>query len=259
MTGRQSVRNGKNKFGSKGALMALTAICASVSIIPAFAAKIDGGNNWKQSSILSDGYTPAGVDVRLAARLQELNKGKAVKNNLFPYTPAGLSIKDNGSLTVAARSLGRDYNQKGAVSVRSAITEVGSGNELARQFARTNFRLTAMKGATSFSAITPPLSLQKRPAALLESTTFKLDGDKNQKPSRFGSDVSLIQPRTNATSPSGHDDKTDYGVSLGGKYRLAKGVDLTAGVRYKSERDSTVWTDPKADSEAVYVGTRIKF
>ena len=49
-------------------------------------------------------------------------------------------------------------------------------------------------------------------------------------------------------------------LDVGGSFRVARNVDVTAGVRYKSERDrlETV-TDTRRDSQAVYVGTAFRF
>ena len=49
-------------------------------------------------------------------------------------------------------------------------------------------------------------------------------------------------------------------MDLGGSYRLTRNFDVTAGVRYSSERDRLrPLTDGKQDSQAVYVGTKFRF
>ena len=49
-------------------------------------------------------------------------------------------------------------------------------------------------------------------------------------------------------------------LDVGGSYRLTRRLDVTAGVRYKSERDRlTAATDNIRDSQAVYVGTAFRF
>ena len=47
--------------------------------------------------------------------------------------------------------------------------------------------------------------------------------------------------------------------NVGGSFRVAKGVDVTAGVRYSRDSDRVDPAAAKADNEAVYVGTKIKF
>jgi predicted porin len=49
-------------------------------------------------------------------------------------------------------------------------------------------------------------------------------------------------------------------VDLSGRYKLSKNFDVTAGVRLKQENDRLQpLTNAQQDSQAVYVGTRVKF
>ncbi len=51
-------------------------------------------------------------------------------------------------------------------------------------------------------------------------------------------------------------------VDFGGSYRISRKIDLTAGVRYKAERnrDRLISApDNRRDSQAVYVGTQFRF
>ena len=49
-------------------------------------------------------------------------------------------------------------------------------------------------------------------------------------------------------------------VDVGGSYRVAKNLDLTAGVRYSQERERLLpLTDGKQDNQAVYLGTQFHF
>lgn len=60
-------------------------------------------------------------------------------------------------------------------------------------------------------------------------------------------------PRLIAADPS-------YSIDVGGSYSLTRNLDLTAGVRYKSEENRLPQlTDNRRDSQAVYVGTAIRF
>jgi hypothetical protein len=52
----------------------------------------------------------------------------------------------------------------------------------------------------------------------------------------------------------------NYSLDVGGSYDLSKGVALTGGVRYNVERDRmSALQDDRRDSQAVYVGTALKF
>jgi hypothetical protein len=60
-------------------------------------------------------------------------------------------------------------------------------------------------------------------------------------------------PRTIAGSES-------VSLDVGGAYRLTRNLDVTAGVRYRSERNRLEpVTDNRRDSQAVYVGTAFRF
>ncbi len=51
-----------------------------------------------------------------------------------------------------------------------------------------------------------------------------------------------------------------YALDVGGSYALTRNLDLTAGMRYKSERERlTRVADDRRDSQAVYVGTKFRF
>ncbi len=55
-------------------------------------------------------------------------------------------------------------------------------------------------------------------------------------------------------------DDPNYSIDVGGSYSLTRNLDLTAGVRYKSEENRLPQlTDNRRDSQAVYVGTAIRF
>ena len=52
-----------------------------------------------------------------------------------------------------------------------------------------------------------------------------------------------------------------YSLDVGGSYSIARNLDVTAGLRYRAEqRDRLqIIDDGRRDSQAVYIGTAIKF
>ncbi len=51
-----------------------------------------------------------------------------------------------------------------------------------------------------------------------------------------------------------------YSLDVGGSFRLTRNLDLSAGVRYRSDRDRLQpRVDERRDSQAVYVGTAFRF
>lgn len=58
------------------------------------------------------------------------------------------------------------------------------------------------------------------------------------------------------------EDAPAYSIDVGGSYSLTRRLDVTAGLRYKTERDrltTTPATDDRRDSQAVYIGTAFRF
>ena len=52
----------------------------------------------------------------------------------------------------------------------------------------------------------------------------------------------------------------DYAFNVGGSFSISRRIDVTAGVRYASERDRLMpAANSSPDNEAVYVGTKIRF
>ena len=90
--------------------------------------------------------------------------------------------------------------------------------------------------------------------------SFKLDDDAKKKPSRFNTDVSVGKVGNAAPNPRGSAAAGDYAFNVGGSFSISRRIDVTAGVRYASERDRLMpAANSSPDSEAVYVGTKIRF
>lgn len=55
-------------------------------------------------------------------------------------------------------------------------------------------------------------------------------------------------------------DRAGVAVDLGGSYSISNRLDVTGGVRYRSEKDRLMeLSDDRRDSQAVYVGTAFRF
>jgi hypothetical protein len=235
------------------ALLATGSLVLSPVMMPAFAAKSlvqakDASKDWLNT------FTPSGVDSRLAAKFaarSELAGGR------FPFTPAGVSDGHNRTITVAARTNSR--LTAGAVSVRSAIgaAEVGAGKGI--RLSTVDYRLTASRGWQGFALPSAPKLAAATPISELGKGGFRLD-EKGKKPSKFSTNISLDQDRGVAPPARGTSTPGDYKLDVGGSFSISRKIDVTAGVRYASENDRVVPTaDNRKDSEAVYVGTKIRF
>ncbi|WP_240310833.1 hypothetical protein [Altererythrobacter sp. ZODW24] len=209
-----------------------------------------------QSSLAS--FTPAGVDPALARRVASRFDGK----DTLRFTPAGSGNDNDRAATVAVRV---DDQTARAISVRSAINvargEAGVGQPIGEvRIAPTRYSLGASRGYKSF-AKPFTLSNQVSDIAMPDLATFEPgQGTVEKKPSRFGADIQLENERNVGRAPSTLEGLGDQAVDVSGSFRVAKNLNVTAGVRVSQERDRIApLTDATQDSQAVYVGTRFKF
>jgi hypothetical protein len=230
------------------AYLAVGSLLLSPVLVPAFAAQIYGSNAISGTSDWASHFTPAGVDSRLAERM----RANAMRQSAFPFTPAGLNSRTSNTLTVAVRT-----DAGSAVSVRNALAQMDAGNGSTLRLNNSSYQLTAAKGWQAFQL--PTAAEQPRIDQMVGKGGFRLDDGGSKKPSRFNTDVSVGAPKAAAPNPRGNAAAGDYDVNVGGSLRVAKGVDLTAGVRYSRDNDRVDIATTKADSEAVYVGTKIRF
>lgn len=247
---------GRKNAAFAAALLAAGSLVLSPVMVPAFAKPLEKASV-KSKSWLNT-FTPSGVDSRLAAKFAATS-GSA--DSRFPFTLAGSGGNRNRTIIVAARANSR--LTAGAVSVRSAIaSEPGAGNGL--RLSTVDYRLTASKGWQGFALPSAPKLAAKVPLTELGQNglgkgNFRLD-ETAKKPSKFSTNIKLDQSREAAPPARGSAAAGDYKLDVGGSFSISRKIDVTAGVRYASENDRVLPTaDNRKDSEAVYVGTKIRF
>jgi hypothetical protein len=232
------------------ALLATVSLVLSPVMVPAFAAKSlqqagASSNDWLNT------FTPSGVDSRLAAKFAATNASSVER---FPFTLASSDANRNRTIIVAARANSR--LTAGAVSVRSAIAASEPGKGL--RLSTIDYRLTAAKGWQGFALPSAPKLSPQAPLSELGKGSFRLDDVK--KPSKFSTNIKLDQNREVAPPARGSAAAGDYKLDVGGSFSISRKIDVTAGVRYASENDRVIpLADSRKDSEAVYVGTKIRF
>lgn len=189
-------------------------------------------------------FTPATADPRLAAALSRAGLGSTG----FRFTPSEARSDGNRAITVAVR----------------AGSAAGGTDRLAA---------SAAPASVSMAPIAYNLG------AAVGWKRFALSGDlakvdlAGQPGSRESADVGLSytgrafsgRVKAETSRPAGNEpalvaEPQSVAVDLGGAYRITRNLDLTAGVRYKSERERlTQLTDTRRDSQSVYVGTAFRF
>ena len=77
---------------------------------------------------------------------------------------------------------------------------------------------------------------------------------------KWNTRVQIAAERPVGQTPGTLTGSENLSVDVGGSYRLTRNLDVTAGVRIRSDRDRLQQVaDQRRDSQAVYVGTAFKF
>jgi hypothetical protein len=198
-------------------------------------------------------FTPATVDPALAARVADKARERGIR-----FTPASAPpVTGKRTVTVAVRV---DDNTARAISVRKALDAVpGRGTGIAGLDA-SKFQLGAARGYQSF-ARTVDLSANVRNLSVPDLAQFKPQGPTAaEKPGRLQPRIELEDRQIAGRSPNTLDSVGQQTVGVGGSFRLSQNLNVMAGVRYSQERERLdPLTNSVKDSQAVYVGTQIKF
>ena len=240
--------------GTTGAMLLCGAVTvlALPSAVLAFATRFDAGGQGGASTAVS-GFIPAEVDPRLARSItvRALSKGRS-----FRFTPAAVpNGMDRSVVTVAVRLNGGNVQSL-------ALRQPGSGDPgaagAALRIAPTAYNLGAARGYRSFAQSAAP-SIPVRQLDAPDLASYKPKPGVASGRSRFAPAIALDEREKTGRSP-GTFEQPDQQVDLGGSYRVTRNLNVTAGVRYSSDRDRLrPLTDGRQDSQAVYVGTQFRF
>lgn len=225
----------------------LTALAvASLALPPALAAMSRTGNigDTALSETLLGQFTPASGDERLIARYTKMS---AEQRGSFSFTPALTDeSRKNRAITVVIRA--RDD-----ASSAARTTAIAAGRTAPVAITPVAYNLGASVGFEKFVTPTLPRGTDLRNLPVAKAP------EQDEKKSRFATRM-VNRP----SDPSGATDRvtapgSDQAVDVVSSYRLTKNIDVTAGVRYKSDDRVEPLTDSRRDSQAVYVGTAFRF
>lgn len=198
-------------------------------------------------------FTPASVDPELAARVADKARARGIH-----FTPANASaLAGKRTATVAIRV---DDNAARAISVRKPI-EIAAGRGVGLAgLDVSKFQLGAARGYKSFTR-SADLSARVNNVSLPDLAQFEPSRPAAEdKPGRLQPRIALEDRQIAGRSPNTLDSSAAQTVDLGGSFRLSPNLKVTAGVRYSQERERLdPLTNSVQDSQAVYVGTQIKF
>lgn len=224
-----------------------TALAVGWAVVPALAAA--DGQSLAERRIASTAatsgigsFTPASGDPRLAAALARAG----VSASGFRFTPSGADKAGMRAVTVAVR----------ARSSRAAIADRLTGNSPVA-LAPIAYNLGVAVGWKRF-ALSGDLSkvdLAGQPGSR-ESVDFGVSYTGRSLSGRVKAEAS----RPIGSAPRLVQDSPSYSVDVGGSYSLTRNLDVTAGVRYKTERENLPRiVEDRRDSQSVYVGTAFRF
>jgi hypothetical protein len=250
----QALIKGRRSGGTSALLLSVTVgVLALPSAVLAFSSSADVRADSPAAVQIAGGFTPSEVDPRLGRSItvRALSKGR-----LFRFTPAATpSQLDNTVITVAVRLPGNSAGL--AVRTGTQTVDVAPGG---LGIAPTAYSLGTARGYRSFAENLGTGSADIRKLEMPDLASYQPKGEPGKgDPSRFAPRVVLDERETAGRSPRTF-EQNDQTVDLGGSYRVTGNLNVTAGVRYQSERDRLVpLTDGSQDSQAVYVGTQFRF
>jgi hypothetical protein len=231
----------------------LAAVAAGCLVLtPAFAASTSTTGKKHPSAVsLSfdpiSSFTPANADPKLAAALA----GRSLSLTDFKFTPAPakgrpsqVRVAIRARTTAPAPTGLTDTTQETAAAV-TALTPTSYNLGVA-----VGWRRFAVAGDVSKVKDADPAIGGRETAVVGVSYSLK----------RFTGRVAVGAERTDGHPVAALRKGDNYSLDVGGSYDLSKGVALTGGVRYNVERDRmSALQDDRRDSQAVYVGTALKF
>jgi len=233
-------------------MMGVGAICAVAAFVaPALQAQ-EGGRAERAyakrpATALRSGlgtFTPAAADPKLAAILAR----SGLPESGFRFTPSE-SRRGGRAVTVAVRA----RSTRSAAIARNDVIAAAPVS-----LAPIAYNLGVSVGWKRF-AVAGDVTRIELPAQ--PGSTERANVGVSYSGGRVTGRLQAAAERPLANTPVLIGDKPSYSIDVGGSYSLTRNLDVTAGVRYKSEQDRLprMTTDNRRDSQAVYVGTAFRF
>ena len=230
--------------------IAVGALVATGTIVaPAFGAASQArGRHLSQNAAkrLAGTFTPAAADPRLAAVFAR----GGLDGDDFRFTPAE-SHRDKHAVSLAVRA------RTNQTAVASIDTRTGPAPAATVGIAPIAYNLGVAVGWKKFTLTgnLARIDLGAQPGSR-EAADVALTLDAGRASSRLM--ASTDRPLAGVSKLV--DNPESYSVDLSSSYSLTRNFELTAGVRYRSDRDRMVrLQDDRRDSQAAYIGTAFRF
>lgn len=192
-------------------------------------------------------FTPAAADPRLAASFARSGLGAGnFAGGAFRFTPSGSNPASRRAITVAVRA--RVVTPPQAAKALALPTD---------GLAPSAYSLGASIGWKRF-ALSGDVS--KTDGGLLPSGRESADIGLSFTGHRWATTFDLAGERSDADYPAMVGIDQSWSVGLGGSYALTRNLNVSGGLRYKTQHDELMsLLDNKRDSQSVYLGTTFKF
>ena len=189
-------------------------------------------------------FTPASADPKLAA----LFARSGLDTSDFSFTPSE-SRHNNHAVTLAVRG----KTSRGAPDAGDLAATTPTVN-----LAPIAYNLGVSVGWKKFALSG---DLAKVDLAGLPGSRESVDVGVSYSAKKFTGRVKAAADRPLPGAPALVEEQPSYSVDVGGSYSLTRNLDVTAGVRYKTERNRLEQIDEPQhrDSQAVYIGTAFRF
>ncbi|MEH3035222.1 MAG: hypothetical protein PGN23_01820 [Sphingomonas adhaesiva] len=225
----------------------MASLAAAAAAVPAVGFADNSARVARKAPVLprsAGSFTPSAADPKLAA----LFARGGLDSTDFRFTPSE-ARNSNRSITVAVRArsstaMNRDTTRFAATAPTIGVAPIAYNLGVAVGWKR--FAVSGDVAKVDLGVV--PGSREAADVALSYSGN-KWTGRLSATADRAlpGSVRSLEEPQS-------------YSLDVGGSYSITRNIDLTAGMRLKSERDRlTRIDDDRRDSQAVYVGTAFRF
>jgi hypothetical protein len=225
------------------------AALAALLLVPAASAGAKVAKRKPQSSLLATSgtfgaFTPAAADPRVAAAFARSGLGTGMTGTPFRFTPSG-NTAGRRAITVAVRAR--------AVSRTDAAKALGLASD---GLAPSAYSLGASIGWKRF-ALSGDVAKMDNP--LLPTGRESADLGLSFFGKRWETKLDVAGERATNDKPAIGIDEA-WSVGVGGSYALTRNLNVSGGVRYKTQRDDPLnLLDTRRDSQAVYLGTTFKF
>lgn len=196
-------------------------------------------------------FTPARGDARLAASLSR-SRGS---DRQFTFTPAG-SERQGSDFRVAARA---DSNGQGRRAAASLETRDVAGAPASLRLMPADYNLGVAVGWKRFAVDGDVSQRRSNVPALADRDRAEVGVSYNRE--TFSGRVAVSGERNPSAAPV-LAPRESYSLDVGGKINISKHIAVTGGVRYRIDQErlgDPVVEDPRRDSQAVYVGTKVRF